>query len=89
MKVLNSISLLMERVGPGIQPHVGTLLQALPSLWEESGGQNSSMLRSIIVSTLSNITKGLEGASVGLHEFTLPVIKFATDTKLVGEKSHG
>ena len=84
MKVLNIISLLMERVGPGIQPHVPTLLQALPALWEESGGHNCSMLRSIIISTLTNITKGLGGASEGLHDFILPVILLATDVKLVG-----
>ncbi len=84
MKVLNNISLLMERVGPGIQPHIPTLLQALPTLWEESGGHNCSMLRSIIISTLTNITKGLGGASEGLHDFILPVIRLATDVKLVG-----
>lgn len=87
MKVLNIISLLMERVGPGIQPHVGTLLQILPSLWEESGRQDSSMLRCIIIRTLTNVTKALGTASEGLHNFILPVIKLATDIKLVGVAS--
>lgn len=84
MKVLNIISLLMERVGPAIQPHVPTLLQALPTLWAESGEQNCSLLRSIIISTLTNITKSLGGASMGLHDFILPVISLATDVKVVG-----
>lgn len=84
MKVLNIISLLMERVGSAIQPHVPTLLQTLPSLWEESGQQNCSMLRSIIITTLTNITKSLGTASVGLHDFILPVIQLATNVKLVG-----
>ena len=83
MKVLNIISLLMERVGPAIQPHVPTLLQALPTLWAESGEQNCSLLRSIIINTLTNITKSLGGASMGLHDFILPVISLATDVKVV------
>ncbi len=84
MQVLNVLSLLMERMGPAIQPHVATLLQALPPLWEESGDHNASILRSIIVSTLTNICKGLGSESVGLHDFILPVIKLATDVKSVG-----
>ena len=84
MKVLNTMSLLMERVGPGIQPHVPTLLQALPALWEESGRENCNMLRTIIIGTLTNITTGLGVASSGLHDFILPVIKLATDVKMVG-----
>ena len=83
MKVLNIISLLMERVGVAIRPHAAALLQALPALWEESGRQNCSMLRSIIVSTLNNITKSLGGASAELHDFILPVIQLATDVKSV------
>lgn len=83
MRVLNVVSLLMERVGPGIQPHVPTLLQALPGLWEESGRQNCAMLRTIIIATLINITNGLGVASEGLHDFILPVVNFATDVKNV------
>ena len=78
MRVLNVVSLLMERVGPGIQPHVPALLQALPTLWEESLHQNCDMLRAIIVTTLVHITTGLGVASEGLHSFILPVVNIAT-----------
>lgn len=83
MAVLNVMSLLMENVGVGIQPHVGSLLQVLPGLWAESGEKNATMLRSVIVSTLTNITKGLGSSSSDLHQFTIPVIQLATDTKTV------
>lgn len=82
MKVLNILSLLMERVGPGIQPHVPALIQALPALWEESGRENCQMLRTIIINTLTNITRGLGVASSSLHDFIIPVIKLATDVKM-------
>jgi hypothetical protein len=78
MRVLNVVSLLMERVGPGIQPHVPALLQALPSLWEESLQQNCDMLRTIIITTLIHITDGLGVASEDLHGFILPVVHIAT-----------
>ena len=78
MRVLNVISFLMERVGPGIQPHVPALLQALPSLWEESLQQNCDMLRTIIITTLVHITNGLGVASEDLHSFILPVVHLAT-----------
>ena len=85
MAVLNVLSLLVESIGDAIQPHVGSLLQALPGLWAESGEKNATVLRSVIISTLTNITKSLKSTSADLHEFTLPVIQLATDAKSVSE----
>lgn len=78
MQVLNVVSLLMERVGPGIRPHVPALLQALPTLWEESLQQNCDVLRAIIITTLVHIITGLGVASESLHSFILPVVNIAT-----------
>ena len=85
MKVLNVLSLLMERMGVAIQPHVSALLQHLPQLWAESEDQSASMLRCIILSTLTNITHSLGPVSAQLHNFTLPIIQFATDIKVVSQ----
>lgn len=83
MKVLNTLSLLIERMGVAIQPHVSSLLQYLPQLWIESADMSSSMLRCIILSTLNNIVKGLGPLSVNLHSFILPVLQLATNVKEV------
>lgn len=83
MKVLNVLSLLMERMGSAIQPHVAALLQHMPQLWAESEHQSASMLRCVILSALTNITCSLGAVSAQLHSFVLPVIQFATDVKLV------
>ena len=81
MKVLNTLSLLLERMGVAIQPHVSSLLQYLPQLWVESADVSSSMLRCIILTTLNNIVKGLGPLSVNLHGFVIPVLQLATDVK--------
>ena len=81
MKVLNTLSLLLERMGVAIQPHLSSLLQYLPQLWVESADASSSMLRCIILTTLNNIVKGLGPLSVNLHSFVIPVLQLATDVK--------
>ena len=84
MRVLNVLSLLMDRMGASIRPHISALLQYMPQLWAESAQQqNSSMLRCVILTTLTNIVKGLGPLSSGLHSFILPVIQLATDSKTV------
>lgn len=88
MKVLNVLSLLMERMGVAIQPHVSALLQHLPQLWAESEDQSASMLRCVILSTLTNITRSLGAVSAQLHNFTLPVIHFTTDVTIVSQLLH-
>ena len=85
MKVLNVLSLLMERMGEAIKPHVAALLQYMPQLWAESSDQNSSLLRCVILNTLNNIIKGLGSISFELYGFVLPVIQLATDVKNVSD----
>jgi hypothetical protein len=81
LRVLLVLSLLMERMGHHIQPHVPALLHCLPSLWEDSTQENSSLLRVGILTTLTNIVRGLGALSVQLHDFILPVVHLATNVK--------
>eukprot|EP00731_Ephydatia_muelleri_P016714 Em0009g1138a len=81
MKVLNVLSLIIERMGPSIRPHIGTLLQFMPQLWEESSHEGSSMLRCVILIALTNIVKAVEGDSLQLQPMTTQAIALATDVK--------
>ena len=83
LRVLLVLSVLMDRMGPHIQPYVHTLLQCLPSLWEDSSQENTSLLRVGILTALTNIVRGLGGLSVQLHDFIVPVIHLGTDVKSV------
>ncbi len=84
MRVLNVLSVMMDRVGSAVQPYVAALLQYMPQLWLESAEKNSSMLRCVILTTLTNVVKGLGAFSSSLHPFLLPVIQLATDVNVVG-----
>ena len=83
MRVLNVLSLLTERLGSAIQPHISALLQYMPQLWVESSQKGSSMLRCVILTALTNIVRGLGSLSPGLHAFLLPVVQMATDITTV------
>lgn len=81
MKVLNVLSLIIERMGSSIRPHIGTLLQFMPQLWEESSHEGSSMLRCVILVALTNIVKAVEGDSLQLQPMTSRAVALATDAK--------
>ena len=83
LRVLIVISVMMERMGRHIQPHIAALLQCLPQLWTDSAQENSSMLRIGILNALTNIVRGLGSVSAQLHDFILPVVQLATDVKSV------
>jgi len=77
LKVLRVISLVIESSSHHIQPHVLTIAQQMPLLWEQSAKHN--LLRCSILTTLMKITQGLGNISTGLHSLLIPVITLATD----------
>ena len=77
LKVLRVISLVIESSGYHIQPHVLTIAQQMPLLWEQSAKHN--LLRCSILTTLMKITQGLGNISTSLHSLLIPVITLATD----------
>ncbi|XP_065912020.1 importin-11-like isoform X2 [Dysidea avara] len=77
LKVLRVISLIIESSGHHIQPHVLTIAQQMPLLWEQSAKHN--LLRCSILTTLMKITQGLGNISTSLHSLLIPVITLATD----------
>jgi len=77
LKVLRVISLVIESSDHHIQPHVLTIAQQIPLLWEQSAKHN--LLRCSILTTLMKITQGLGNISTSLHSLLIPVITLATD----------
>lgn len=80
---MNVFSQLIERVGTSIQPYIGSLLEQIPRIWMETCCDNSSLLQSVIISTLSHTVCSLGPLSVQLHPFLIHVIQGATDVKQV------
>lgn len=77
MHVLYVLSFVIEQVGSGTKPHLGTLSSYLPVLWQQSEDHN--MLRCAIVSTLVNLEKALGSESVILEPFVVGVVALSCD----------
>lgn len=87
LSVMTVFSQLIERVGSAIQPYIGALLEHIPHIWAEvqRGGDNSSILHCVIITTLSHMVRSLGSLSIQLHPFVIPVIHQATDVKQVSQ----
>ncbi|XP_069137987.1 importin-11-like [Argopecten irradians] len=77
MQVLHVISFVIERVGAQIRPYTTSLIQYLPSLWQESADHN--MLRCAILTTLIHIVQGFGSICSNMYDFLLPIIQMSTD----------
>jgi hypothetical protein len=77
MYVLQTFSLVIERIGPEIQPHAMSLIQYLPELWQRSAEHN--LLQCGIVVTMKYLVQALGALSVSLHPLVIPIIQYGTD----------
>ena len=82
MRVLYVLSFMIERVGIGMKPHIGSLYVYLPELWQQS--ENHNMLRCAIVSTLVHLEKALGSDSVLLQDFVIGVVELSCDMNQEG-----
>ena len=83
LAVMKVFSQLIEQVGVAVRPHIGSLLEQIPGLWAEAGGENSSILQCAIIATLTIIVNSLGELSSQLHPFLVPIIQYSTDIKTV------
>jgi hypothetical protein len=81
MYVLQTFSLVIERIGPEIQPHAMSLIQYLPELWQRSAEHN--LLQCGIVVTMKYLVQALGALSVSLHPLVIPIIQYGTDLQQV------
>ena len=81
MIIIGVISSVVEHVDRAIQPHVGALVQQLPNLWGEGGGED--LVQGAIIDMLQMLVRSLGPLSVQLHPMLLPIVDMATDIKQV------
>ncbi|KAJ3380752.1 Importin-11 [Lobulomyces angularis] len=82
IKVLNCLSVIIERMEEKILPFARTITSILPDLWTSSEGQH--MFRSAIIVILKSLVKSLKGESLHLQEFVVPLIQSGVDTTQPG-----
>eukprot|EP00039_Didymoeca_costata_P002515 m.60716 g.60716 ORF g.60716 m.60716 type:complete len:1009 (+) comp11346_c0_seq3:277-3303(+) len=83
MKVLDVITLLIDRLGIHIQDHARSLAQYMPTLWQDTSvSPEYGMLRTAIVRSLVKLVATLGPSSMHLHDFLSSVICQSVDMQL-------
>ncbi|KAG9742022.1 ARM repeat-containing protein, partial [Aureobasidium melanogenum] len=77
MALLNTISILVERLEHHISPYAETIISILPNLWEQSGEVH--LMKQAILTILSRLVTSMKAASVPFHHLVLPIIKGAVE----------
>ncbi|TKA74604.1 hypothetical protein B0A55_05436 [Friedmanniomyces simplex] len=72
MALLNTISVIVERMEHRISPFAERIVGMLPQLWEASGEEH--LMKQAILTILARLVNAMKGESVPLHGMVLPII---------------
>ncbi|KAI9139408.1 armadillo-type protein [Paraphysoderma sedebokerense] len=78
MKVLNAISVMIERLGSAMNQFSSEIVHLLPSLWDSS--RDEHLFQSCIINLLTKLVQALRGSSTNLESFIIPLIQHGVDT---------
>ena len=77
MALLNTISVIVERLEHHITPFAERIVNLLPPLWEQSGDEH--LMKQAILTILSRLVTAMKSDSVPFHGLVLPIIKGAIE----------
>lgn len=77
MALLNTISVMVERLEHHIAPYAESIITLLPPLWEQSGDEH--LMKQAILTILARLVNAMKAASVPFHSLVLPIIKGAIE----------
>ncbi|KAG0042504.1 hypothetical protein BGZ83_000388 [Gryganskiella cystojenkinii] len=77
MRILNCMSIIVERMDEHIAPYAQQIIELLPPLWEASTDQH--LLQSAILVIMTKLVESLKSQSVGLHSLVMPLIRLSVD----------
>ncbi|GAB7347398.1 hypothetical protein MBLNU459_g4324t1 [Dothideomycetes sp. NU459] len=77
LALLNTISVLVERLEHHIAPYADRIITLLPPLWEQSGEEH--LMKQAILTILARLVNSMKAASVPFHSMVLPIIKGAVE----------
>jgi len=82
IKIVNCLSVIVERMGTKIVLYAEKIINVLPQLWDGSGEEQYTFKSSIIV-ILTKLVVALRQDSIKIYEIIIPIIKkcLNTDTK--------
>ncbi|KAG0002348.1 hypothetical protein BGZ65_002719 [Modicella reniformis] len=77
MRILNCMSIIVERMDEHITPYAQQIIELLPPLWLTATNQN--LLQSAILVIMTKLVESLKSQSVGLHALVMPLIRLSVD----------
>ncbi|EMD69487.1 hypothetical protein GGP41_001349 [Bipolaris sorokiniana] len=77
MALLNTISLIVERMEHHITPYANSIISLLPPLWEQSGEEH--LMKQAILTILARLTNAMKADSRSFHVSFLPIIQSAIE----------
>ncbi|TKA76307.1 hypothetical protein B0A49_01673 [Cryomyces minteri] len=77
MVLLNTISIVVERLEHHITPYADRMISLLPPLWKQSGEEH--LMKQAILTVLSRLVNAMKAASLPFHSMVLPIIKGAVE----------
>ncbi|KAK4543323.1 hypothetical protein LTR36_005682 [Oleoguttula mirabilis] len=75
MALLNTISVIVERMEHRISPFAQRIVSMLPALWEASGEEH--LMKQAILTILARLVNAMKAESQPLHGMVIPIIKGA------------
>ncbi|KAI1312607.1 Importin-11 [Mortierella claussenii] len=77
MRMLNCMSMIVERMDEHIAPYAQQIIELLPPLWQAAADQN--LLQSAILVIMTKLVESLKSQSVGIHALVMPLIRLSVD----------
>ncbi|KAL1914641.1 uncharacterized protein VTP21DRAFT_8052 [Calcarisporiella thermophila] len=77
MRILNCLSMVIERMEGRVIPFAQEIVGLLPPLWNAAGEEH--LFKSAILVTLTKLIGSLKEQSSNLHEIVVPLIQHSTD----------
>lgn len=75
LALLNTVSVLAERMEHHITPYADRIISLLPSLWDQSGSEH--LMKQAILAILARLFISMKATGVQYHGLALPIIKRA------------
>lgn len=77
MTLLNTISVMVERLDVHITPFAERIVNLLPPLWEQSGEEH--MMKAALLTILTRLVNSMKVGSLPMHSMVFPIIKGAVE----------
>ena len=77
MALLNTVSIIVERLEQHITPFAQPIVTLLPSLWDQSGEEH--LMKQAILTILARLLNSMRAESLPLHHITFPIIRGAIE----------